>query len=316
MAAMSQAAPLFQGMCLTSWNSASLTSPLCLQSIQRMAQDGVDTVSLNIWEFQDNLYTTTIGPRFDMYSSDEASVRYAIRSIKAQGQRVLLKPNLDPADGQWRAYIPATDAWFEAYRSFILRYADIAQQEGVEVLCIGAEFSATQSSAAKWRSIAADVRTHFAGKLTYSSNYDCWNQITWWDAVDYIGIAAYYELTTKTNPSATDLKKSWTTIATGIENWLKTNRPGQKVLFTEAGYRSVDGAAATPWLWGTGGVFDQREQADCYKALMTTLWNKTWWGGVFWWNWETNPNAGGSGDINYTPQNKQAETVLRSYYNG
>jgi hypothetical protein len=35
--------------------------------------------------------------------------------------------------------------------------------------------------------------------------------------------------------------------------------------------------------------------------------------GYYWWIWDTNPNAGGYYN-DYTPQNKPAEMVLRSFY--
>jgi hypothetical protein len=43
---------------------------------------------------------------------------------------------------------------------------------------------------------------------------------------------------------------------------------------------------------------------------------KPWWDGAFWWNWETNPYAGGPSDAGFTPQNKPAQTILQQYYGG
>jgi len=36
--------------------------------------------------------------------------------------------------------------------------------------------------------------------------------------------------------------------------------------------------------------------------------------GWFWWNWETDPNAGGPADNWYPPQNKPAQDILNQYY--
>jgi hypothetical protein len=36
--------------------------------------------------------------------------------------------------------------------------------------------------------------------------------------------------------------------------------------------------------------------------------------GVFWWDWSSNPNAGGVGDTGYTVQHKPAEAVLKKWF--
>jgi hypothetical protein len=86
------------------------------------------------------------------------------------------------------------------------------------------------------------------------------------------------------------------------------------VVFTEVGYRSADGTNSAPWDFSSTWGPDLQEQADCYEALFSVLWNETWWAGAFLWNWETDPNAGGLSDTGYTPQRKPAEQVLRSHY--
>ena len=52
----------------------------------------------------------------------------------------------------------------------------------------------------------------------------------------------------------------------------------------------------------------------CSSDLFEVLKEKSWWRGVFWWNWEPNPSAGGARDADYTANNKPAEDVLRFYY--
>jgi hypothetical protein len=61
-------------------------------------------------------------------------------------------------------------------------------------------------------------------------------------------------------------------------------------------------------------MVDLQEQADCYQAVLETFWGKSWFTGIYWWNWDTDPNKGGAGDADYTPHDKPAEEVLKSYY--
>ena len=85
-------------------------------------------------------------------------------------------------------------------------------------------------------------------------------------------------------------------------------------MFTEVGYRSTNGANTQPWAWGSNYGLNLQEQANCYEALLSTMWNRSWWQGAFWWNWETDPNAGGLNDQGYTPQGKPTLDVLKRYY--
>ena len=65
----------------------------------------------------------------------------------------MLKPMLDvntPAN-TWRGTIVPSTAWFAAYQSFINYWADFAEANNCEMLCIGCEFENTSSWAAQWR---------------------------------------------------------------------------------------------------------------------------------------------------------------------
>ena len=161
---------------------------------------GVDTVAINVWEFQDNENSTVIAPDYSLYSSSEASLRHAIQKAQSLGMNVILKPNVDLRNGNWRSFINPSNAWFSAYDTFIRKYATIAQQEGVHMLSIGTEFGNAQTWTSSWRGIASSARSVYGGQLTYSANHGAEEDVAWWDAVDQIGINAYYPLSTNANP--------------------------------------------------------------------------------------------------------------------
>ncbi|MBI5712405.1 MAG: hypothetical protein HZC38_03100 [Chloroflexi bacterium] len=48
--------------------------------------------------------------------------------------------------------------------------------------------------------------------------------------------------------------------------------------------------------------------------MFETFNGKSWWRGVFWWNWEPLPDQGGVKDRGFTANNKPAENILRLYY--
>src|SRR4030042_6749988 len=85
------------------------------------------------------------------------------------------------------------------------------------MLCIGVELGGITHREADWRRIIQEVRQRFKGTITYSSLCSAGGfphgeekRITWWDAVDYIGVDVYYELTDKNDPTVEELKAAWT----------------------------------------------------------------------------------------------------------
>jgi hypothetical protein len=314
MAAAAAGAPLYRGFSYTPWSRDALLSPGSDQSIANMQADGANAVALNVWWFQDNEGSSSITEDFTRYSASRESVRHAIRFMHSIGLKVLLKPMVDCRNGKWRGEIRPSAAWFAGYLTFITLWADIAREEGVEALCVGCELVKTDSWAKEWRQVVAAVRTIYHGTLTYAANHGSEDTVKWWDAVDFIGIDAYYPLTGSKNPTPEQLRKAWMSRGRSIRNWRDLHWPAEIVVFTEVGYRSADGTNRAPWDYSSTWGLDLQEQSDCYEAMFSALWTEAWWAGAFLWNWETDPNAGGPLDAGFTPHLKTAEQVVRGYY--
>jgi hypothetical protein len=297
------------------WPPDMYSSPASDQSLADAKTAGCTWVAINVFWFQNTIESNDINPDYTRYSATPATVAHAIERCHQLGMKVMLKPNVDVKDSNhWRGDIIPSDAWFAEYHTFINYWADLAEHYNVELLSIGCELVTTDPCAASWRSVANDVRTHYSGPLVYSSNWGSETVVQWWDAVDYIGIDAYWPLTSKNNPTLDELKTAWNSRANSIQSWRNANWPTKKVIFTEVGYGSFDGANQQPWAGGGSAPVDLQEQADCYQALITVCRSRDWWAGVFWWMWEINPNAGGPTDKGHTPQNKPAEDILSYYY--
>jgi hypothetical protein len=317
--AMSGRVPALKGMSYTPWSSAAATSAAAGQSMRNLRQLGVDTVALNVFWFQDKVSSTAIAEDAGRFSITESAARHAIRSIKSLGMDVLLKPQVDVRDGAWRGTInpaPADrSAWFGSYGEFINTWAAIARDEGAIGLSVGTEMNAVQRHDVEWRAVVASARGRFGGWLTYSANWDAYQNVPFWDALDVVGIDAYFPLSRSDNPTAAELRHSWTRLATTIADWRSSNGFGDRpVIFSEVGYRSVHGAARRPYRFGAAGAVDLRTQADAYEALLSVMTHQPWFGGAFFWNWLPDPAAGGPLDVDYTPQNKPAEAVLAWRY--
>ena len=157
----------------------------------------------------------------------------------------------------------------------------------------------------------AKVRSVYKGKLTYAANFhEEYEQIAFWDALDFIGIQAYFSLTTDKSHSVSELKKGWVLPIKSIERVHKKFM--KPVLFTEIGYRSDTNAGIEPWVWpkeDSGAEISDACQANCYRAFFETVWKQPWMSGVYFWKWYPHgPRR--MAQLDFTPQNKEAEKVL------
>jgi len=307
----SMGVPIFQkGMSYVSF-PPSFDSADSDESLRLLSLTNTEWVAICVFWYQKNVSSTSIYPTIAR-SPTNSSIIHAINRAHELGMKVMLKPMVDPLDGNWRGMIPPSSAWFASYRNFINFWAEFAQDHGVEMLCVGCEFNGNDGSTSEWENIVAGVRERYSGPITYAANHDHEQSVLWWDSVDYVGIDAYYVLTNKDNPTLEELKQAWNSRANTIEAWQATvDKP---VIFTELGYRSADGTNRAPWDYSGDPPLDLQEQMDCYEAAFQTLWNRSWFYGFYWWNWETRPDAGGSSDTGYTPQNKPVENTIRIWY--
>lgn len=319
-AVVSVCAPIVQavdmkGVSYTAWGPYDMLSEDSDNSLAKARSDGCNWLAICVWWFQDNVNSTTIEPDYALYSATPESVIHAINTCHELGMKVMLKPMVDCRNGVWRGNINPSSGWFSSYQDFIIFWAQLAEENKVESFCIGCEFVKTVSWSSSWETVIQNARLYYTGPMTYAANHGNENNISWWDELDYIGIDAYYALTGKNNPTLNELKSAWQSRANSIESWRNSNWPGMKIAFTEVGYQSVDGTNRTPWYTDPSThPLDFQEQVDCYEALLSVCKQRSWWLGVFWWNWETDPNGGGEDDPYWTPMNKPAEDVLISYY--
>ena len=294
---------LHKGVSLPLWNENVNLADL-RQSLADMVTAGVTYVAVNVFWFQENINSTVIAADFSLYSAADATVELVIDEIHAQGMAVMLKPlvNLSDDSEHWRGEIVGSETWFtgtDGYGDLINHFADMAEAKGAELLCVGTELVATASEDARWRTVIAGARARFSGELTYAANHGgegaaTQAAITWWDALDYAGIDAYYPLTDEDDPTVTQLRAAWAAHAQTIETWRTALDVGDRkpILFTEIGYRSWDGANKNPTEMSSKDDtnVDQGEQADCYTATFEELWGKKGWlRGLYWWNWEVDP---------------------------
>ncbi len=309
-----------RGFNYTGWDQTAYSTDASNQSLDNLKNIGCDWVAINFFYFQDDVDSTTIELDYSSlgYSVEPSSVINAIQYCHSIGLKVMLKPMVDCRDGTWRGQIVPSQAWFDSYRALLNEWAIIAEENDVELFCIGCEYVQTVYWPKSWRQIISEIRLRYNGPLTYAANALNEKNIIWWDALDYIGTDPYYPLTGLLNPTEQQLQDAWQQRANDLETWLLANWPDKEIIFTEIGYQNCAGTNMTPWgIESADCTSDFEEQVNCYKALLDQCQDRSWWRGVFWWNWHTDPNDGLPGSDHYswhTPQNKPVEALLTNYY--
>lgn len=319
------AASSFQkGICFATWEKERYNSQHSDKSLETLAQTGAEWVAIITTYYQDKYNSKQIFPT-EKTPSDKSLI-HAINKAHRLGLGVMLKPHIDLLDssgGLWRADIGFQNQadwqeWFQGYLKFILHYAKLAQESGVELLCIGTELKFASQKSEFWRNfIIPNIRKIYSGGLIYAANWDEYGDIRFWNELDYAGIDAYFPLIERRgegNGRYEEIEAAWKKYADEIEDWQRTiNKP---VIFTEIGYRSYELCALRPWDSAACGNVDFQIQADCYKAALNIIFTRSWCKGVYWWYWKTSSYAGGLNNRDFTPQNKPAQTVLALWYKG
>lgn len=301
------------GFALPAWTISDYQSRQAPSYVRDLAATGAGWIQLTPTWYQRDSQSSVMGRTEE--SASDASLRHIIRLAHASGLKVLLKPHLDlPDDGDRATIRPRDpDRWFTAYRAFIGHYADLAHRTGVEELAVGTELAGVSGLRTQWASVVSDVRSRYHGPLVYAANYDEYQQVSFWDLLDLIGIDAYWPLATSPTTSVPALRQAWRPIVTKLAAFAAQWQ--RQVLFTEAGYTSQQGSTVEPYSWSLSSVYGGQEQASAYAALLESFSPHPWWAGVHFWMWDDWP---GSDDtprkLAYSPHGKPAEQVARRWF--
>jgi len=244
-----------------------------------------------------------------------------IQLAHKKGIKVMLKPQVY-IHGYWVGDVDFEteaewSAWEDSYDEYIKFYADIAVEFDVEMFCVGTEYKlAAQKRANYWIGLIEELRVDYSGSLIYSSNWDSYDKVPFWDHLDYIGLSCYFPLSNSNTPAPRQLNKAWRPIKKELSKFAK--KYGKKIVFTEFGYMSIDGCAGKAWLIEKdreNRSINQIAQANAYDALFAAHWEEEYWGGGFLWKWfPRGMGHEGYPEKDYTPQGKLSEKVITKWY--
>lgn len=254
------------------------------------------------------------------FGETRAGAKQYIEELQKADIKIMIKPQIWVWHGEFTGHIKMTNEadWKtleNSYTSFILEYANLAKEVKAEIFCIGTELEGFVSKRPEyWNQLIAQIRKIYNGKLTYAANWDEYKRTSFWSALDYIGIDAYFPVSESETPSVSDCKLGWQEHKALIK--LTSEKHTKPILFTEFGYRSMDFTGKAPWNSDhTIESLNFEGQNNAMQALFEEFWGEEWFAGGFVWKWFIdNDNVGGDNDNQFTPQNKPVEAIIKSFY--
>lgn len=303
-----------------------------LATLVSLSEIGTTHITLIPFAFQRGIDDPNLrfNPDADWFSESDKGIRWLAGVADSLGMGVILKPHIwiggYSTEGQTRDKIMFDSAsdweqWESNYRAFMRHHTELATSIGADVLVIGTELaSVAREREAFFRALIGETRQTFDGKITYAANWwEDYEKVAFWDALDYIGVQAYFPISDEPDPSVEVLVAGW---KRHQEALLGVSRRFERpVLFTEIGYRSSDIAASEPWRWVQRGDSQTSEpayelQSRLYEAFFRTMWQESWFSGAILWRWHSanEGNRRGQRAVDFTPQDKPAEQVIARWF--
>lgn len=295
-------------------------APSTAAALDRLAALGADAVALMPFAYQRDPRRPELAfmnrhPR----SETDAGLIHAARLAHQRGLAVLWKPHLWISHGSWPGEVEMTGdadwaAWWASYRRYLLHHAFLAAWTGSEVLAVGVELDRTLGCEREWRELIADLRVLYPGALTYAANWHRGaEEVRFWDALDLVGIDAYYPLAGSVEADAATLAGGARAVTARLARLAAA--AGRPVLLTEVGFAARRGAWTAPH--EEGGEPDEDDQAAAYRALLDALGCPPWLAGAFVWKAFSGPQdraRGGSARADFRFLGRPAEREVGRWF--
>jgi len=295
------------------------------KALEEAVQMGATWVSLTPYGRMFDAQPTGVDLTFEApFEQNRRDLARAVEQAHGFGLRVILVPHIWVEAGDAHEHLdPGNErAWARyaaSYEHFLLTWAKVAEDTGVDLLSTGVEQCSWVTSAVhspRYRSMIRAVRAVYHGPLTYSAHwYDIDEALVLAD-IDVISINAFYRLTEQHNADFAELLKGGAMVRDRIRTLAA--RWHKPVIFTELGYTPRRDTAYDPWTWpetmAAVGI-DQVAQAEAYKAILAPLLDEPSFLGFFVWRFFADPDdVSQEAEWGFSPRGKLAELVLRDAF--
>lgn len=202
-------------------------------------------------------------------------------------------------EAQWQRF-------FRGYTEWIVNVA--AATRDADGFVVGTELDLTLHRVEDWRRVIRAVREVTDAPLTYAANWTHYEEVTFWDDLDVIGIQAYFPLADSMGVTEEALTHRWT-------GWMERLRvfseaQDRPIVFTELGYNRAHNTPVEPWAYHTDGEDAEIIQAQCMRAALRAIDREPSVIGAFLWKWFPNPHPIGRNFQLATPGMKAVITEV------
>ena len=220
-----------------------------------------------------------------------------IREAHRLGLRIYIKPHIAywRSPFSWRGEITFTrdEDWqrfWRDYREWIVLLATVCRE--ADGFVVGTELDRMLTFEEEWRALIAEVRQRTNAPLTYAANWTDYRQVPFWDALDVIGIQAYFPLTDDPDYDEEDIRAGW------------AERMGELRAFGELHDRDISSSPSwattsrtkrrlEPWAYPVDGQDALPVQVACMRAALDAIAAEPRVVGALLWKWFPHPRPVG-----------------------
>lgn len=295
-------------------------SGLSRQSLQQLQALGATAVAIVPYSYMRDALTPAPLPFMSRAGTetDESIIQDAF-TARQLGMKTVLKPQIWLGGGSWPGDVEMQsetdwEQFFDHYYRWMRHYALLAEMNGMDMLCIGVEFAKATLRENDWRALIRRLRGLYSGPMIYSANWGKeFENLQFWDALDYIGLNCYYPLSQETAPADEELSAAFRRV---LHLAGRVSRQyGKPLLFTEIGFTSTPAPWIAPHKDRDGAPFDGQAQERCYRIVLENLKGETeWCHGILWWKYPSDLSHGGEGHTGFSPNGKPAEKAVKEWF--
>ena len=273
-------------------------------TVQRLADNNCRWTQIaSVWDIR-NVDPPIAEPGGNSFTTEELVEH--IRAVHNHGMKLALRsfPYPRSTADEIGFNRSNTNEWYDGFfaeiKACAMYHAKIAQQEGVEMLIL-ANFNWADNSNApkvayinsKWKTLIADVRKIYSGKLSIDYYVDR-NEYDWYGDLDYLGDKWWVNIAnpaTNTDTSFADMKAKALQELQNVylPRYTRFNKP---FVFTELAYYSADSSATQQYAVTAPQISDfdpedptvpsdWTEQARAYEAVLWAFAETNWVQGAF-----------------------------------
>jgi hypothetical protein len=248
--------------------------------------------------------------QFRTYDPEQppAHLQRPIEEAHAQGLQIAITPHLAywGSPFRWAGDIGFSrdadwERFWESYTRWVVNLVSVCRD--ADGFILGTEIDRTLEFEERWRELIRQVRSVTRAPLTYAANWTDYRRVRFWDALDVIGIQAYFPLSDRIGADPEEIEIAWKARMAELREF--ATQQNRRIVFTELGYNRSFAAPVRPWEARVDGREAEAVQETCLRIALAAVEDEPVVAGVFLWKWFPNPHPVGRNFQLATPRLKQ-----------